>query len=268
MERCQPFATGDIDPFLALAQGEGWLCDRWEFDFLLRSFPQGCYAYREGDDTLGYVTSVSYGRSGWIGNLMVRPELRKRGIGRELMQRAVSALLAAGVKTVWLTASEQGAGLYRKLGFAPIDSIQRWSGKGTINLDSRAANLEIESLRAMDRVGWGDWREALLNATCGRGRLYASSGGFLCCQQWHFGVQIGPWGSLIGNQAGQLLDQALTAGDETVFLDVPAGNFAAGTLLAKRGFTVTGSNLLMYLGDDPPYRPGNIYALASMGSIG
>ena len=184
------------------------------------------------------------------------------------MESAVSALLTAGVKTVWLTASEKGAGLYRRLGFTQIDTINRWSGQGSLNRSLKPAPLEIESVRAVDRVGWGDWREALLKATCGRGRLYTSSGGFLCCQQWEFGTQIGPWGCLIGKQAGQLLDQALAAGDERLFLDVPAGNFAAGTLLAMRGFAVTGSNLLMYLGDDPPYRPGNIYALASMGSMG
>ena len=80
MDPCRPFTVNDIAPFLALAEGEGWLCDRSEFEFLLRSFPQGCFTYREGEDTLGYVTSVSYGRSGWIGNLMVCPEVRQHGM--------------------------------------------------------------------------------------------------------------------------------------------------------------------------------------------
>lgn len=268
MTGCTPFSEAEIAPFLALAKGEGWICERWELEFLLAGFPQGCFVRREEETALGYVTAIRHGRSGWVGNLLVHPDARRRGIGRELMERAVSALLAGGVETVWLTASEQGAGLYRKLGFVPIDSINRWSRKGALNRTHRCETLEIESVRSVDRVGWGDRRERLLQATCGRGRLHTSSGGFIGCQESSFGTQIGPWGCLIAAQAAELLDRVLTEGDEDVFLDVPAGNFTAAALLGERGFTVKGSSLLMYLGDDPLYQPGSIYALASMGSMG
>jgi len=268
MAGCEPFLEADIAPFLALTEEEGWVCDRWEFEFLLDSFSQGCFVRREGGNALGYITSIKYGRSGWIGNLLVQPGARRRGIGRELMERAVSALLKSGVETVWLTASEEGAGLYQKLGFLPIDSIYRWSGKAALNQALKPAPLDIESIRAVDRVGWGDRRETLLQVTCGRGRLHTSSGGFLCCQEWRSGTQLGPWSCLIGAQAGLLLDQVLTDGDDDVFLDVPAGNFAAAALLIERGFSVKGSSALMYLGDHPLYQPGTIYALASMGSMG
>ena len=268
MEACQPFIEADIAPFLELAGREGWISGRWEFEFLLRSFPQGCFVWREEGSALGYLTSVRYGKSGWIGNLLVHPDARRHGIGRGLMERAVSALLKNGVETVWLTASEDGAGLYQKLGFVPIDSINRWSGKAELDRNSKSEPLDLDSVRAIDRVGWGDRRETLLQETCGRGLLRASSGGFICCQQWSVGTQIGPWSCLIGTQAAQLFDQVLTKGDDEVFLDVPAGNFAAAALLSQRGFTVKGSTLLMYLGDHPLYQPGTIYALASMGSMG
>jgi len=263
-----PFLERDIEPFLALAEKEGWICGRGEFEFLLRRLPQGCFIWREDDYALGYLTSVKHGRSGWIGNLLVRPEARRHGVGRGLMERAVSVLLKSGVETVWLTASEEGAGLYQKLGFVPIDSIRRWTGKAALNPELKSAPLDIESIRAIDRVGWGDRREDLLRETCGRGRLQVSSGGFICCQQWESALQIGPWGCLIGTQAGQLLDQVLIKGEEEVFLDVPAGNFSAAELLSQRGFNVKASSTLMYFGDRPLYQPGNIYALASMGSMG
>jgi len=263
-----PFLEQDIDPFLALAGREGWLCGRREFEFLLRRLPQGCFVWREGDHALGYLTSIKHGRSGWIGNLLVCPEARRHGVGRGLMERAVSVLLKSGVETIWLTASEAGAGLYQKLGFVPIDSVRRWTGKGALNPALKPAHLDIESVRAIDRVGWGDPREALLQETCSQGRLQVSSGGFISCQQWSGGIQIGPWGCLIATQAAGLLDQVLTTGDEDIFLDVPAGNFGATELLSERGFTIKGSSTLMYLGDRPLYQPGNIYALASMGSMG
>jgi ribosomal protein S18 acetylase RimI-like enzyme len=268
MAGCHPFLGADIDSFLALAGQEGWICARWELDFLLRGFPQGCFVWRKEGGARGYLTSIRYGRSGWIGNLLVHPEARRHGIGRGLMERAVSALLKSGVETVWLTASEEGAGLYRKLGFAPIDSINRWVGKGALRREPNRDPLDIESIRAIDRVGWGDRRETLLLETCGRGQVHTTSGGFICGQEWGIGTQIGPWGCLIGAQAGQLLDRVLAEGEDHVFLDVPAGNFAATELMRQRGYTIKGSTLLMYLGDQPLYQPGTIYALASMGSMG
>lgn len=265
---CEPFTAADIPPLLLLAKGEGWLSDRWEFDFLLQCFPQGCFVCREDGHPLGYVTSISYGRSGWIGNLMVYPEARRRGVGKKLMLAAISALQRNGAATVWLTASDQGAELYLKLGFTAIDMVNRWTGRAALKSPVRSAPFEMESVRAIDRVGWGDWREALLRVTCGRGLLHTSSSGFLCCQEGMIGTQIGPWGALTGTQARQLLDQALATGNENTFLDVPSGNLVAPSLLSKLGFAIQGSNILMYLGDDPLYHPGNIYALASMGSMG
>lgn len=263
-----PFVEADIVPFLALAKEEGWICGRWEFEFLLRSFPQGCFVHREQGRSLGYITSVRYGKSGWVGNLLVHPEARKRGVGRGLMELTVSELLKDGVETVWLTASAEGAGLYRKLGFVQIDSINRWTGEGGASEPLKTVPLEMESVREVDRAGWGERRDALLHATCGRGRLYSSSGGFLNCQAWEDGTQIGPWGCLIGAQAGQLLDQALSGAGNRVFLDVPAWNHAAAALLLKKGFEVKGSSTLMYLGAEPLYQPKNVFALASMGSMG
>ena len=268
MAGCQPLLEGDIGSFLALAAEEGWISGRREIEFLLRHFPQGCFTWREDGQITGFITSIRYGRSGWIGNLLVHPDSRRRGIGRWLMERVVSVLLKNSVETIWLTASEDGAGLYRKLGFSPIDSINRWSGKAALDLEQKAASLDIESVRAIDRVGWGDRRETLLLETCGSGHLRTSSGGFICCRQSSGGTQIGPWGCLIGTQAGDLFDQVLTLGTDDVFLDVPAGNFAAASLLSQRGFSIKGSTLLMYLGDLPLYQPGSIYALASMGSMG
>lgn len=263
-----PFEETDIAPFLVLARREGWICESWELSFLLRVFPRGCFVWRDLGGSRGYITSIRYGKSGWIGNLLVQENARRRGIGRQLMEAAIASLLRNGVETVWLTASEEGAGLYRKLGFFPSDTVCRWTGKGTRRHRMQQNSLDMELVSAVDRAGWGDRRDALLGATLGRSRFYSSSGGFVCCQQWDDGVQIGPWGCLIPNQAAQLLDGALAGAGRQVFLDVPMGNHLATALLKERGFMVKGSNLLMYLGAEPMYRPHNVFALASMGSMG
>lgn len=261
------FSEADIDPFLALAEGEGWLCDRWEFTFLLQQFPQGCLVLRGGRGAIAYITSIGYGKSGWIGNLIVQPAARRHGIGWMMIEAAATALLQSGVETIWLTASEQGAGLYRRFGFQEIDRINRWSGRAGFNLRHRPV-IDEESLWAVDQAGWGERREALLKAVLKRGPLYSVPGGFLCCQKWERAIQLGPWSCQSRVEARQLLDDALTDGYEKVFLDVPAANLTAGSLLVQRGLKLAGSTLLMYYGRPPAYRPTSIFALATMGSSG
>lgn len=262
------FLENDIQHFLALAEDEGWICEKWELDFLLRTFPQGCLVWRENGRSLGFITSIRYGRSGWIGNLLVDPDHRRRGIGRDLMEITVATLLANWVETVWLTASEQGAGLYTRLGFAAVDRIYRWTGRGRGGFREEAMAPDIEVVKHIDQSGWGDRRQALINETCRRGEVLGGSGGFICTQKWEHGTQIGPWGCFEASEARRLFDQALRGGDGGIFLDVPEANDTATALVTERGFSVKGSSVLMYLGAKPLYRPKNIYALASMGSMG
>lgn len=265
----EPFVESDIPSFIALAKEERWICGAWEFQFLLRSFPQGCLAWREEGKTLGYITSLRHKNSGWIGNLLVTSEARRRGIGAKLMEGALDALLSAHVATVWLTASAKGVGLYRKLGFLPIDSINRWKGTGRNGTDAgRFVHRDLQTMREVDRAGWGDRRDALLDVTFVRGWTCCGEHSFLCCQPWEEGTQIGPWGALLDTQAEQLLDRALDGLLGPVFLDVPAGNLCAAAFLTKRKFSIAGNNTLMYLGAQPGYDNKKIFALASMGSMG
>lgn len=264
-----PFRNDDIAPFIAMGSAEGWICGEWELKFLLQTFPQGCLVKRDGNEAVGYVTSMRHAESGWIGNLLVAPQHRRRGIGMELMRGAIDALLCAGVRTVWLTASAKGVDLYRKLGFVTIDSINRWVGEGSmIGTRFSATPIDRNVIGKVDACGWGDRREALLQVTSRRGRVFCGESSFLCTQHWEGGMQVGPWGALSNEQAAALFELALCSTAEPVFLDVPAGNVAAASLLARKGFSIRGNNLLMYLGAAPAYHPQNIYALASMGSMG
>ncbi len=264
-----PFRQEEIQPFLDLSDREGWICDPWELVFLLPAFPAGCLVQREGDRPAAFITAVKYGRSGWVGNLIVDPLLRGRGLGSALMKRALAALDGAGTETVWLTASAAGRPIYEKLGFQAVDTVYRWRGKGLSGSMAAHSSVNLATVKAIDRAGWGDFRDAIFAALDGRGDLFTASDGFLCRHRYADGIQLGPWGCLTTETASRLLEQALrSAGDGEVFLDVPDGNRYATKLLSLSGFRVTGSTLLMYRGSRPAYRPELIYGLASMGSFG
>jgi len=263
------FRHNDIASFLELAAGEGWICDPWELTFLLKAFPHGCFVAREGNDAAAFITAIKYDRSGWIGNLIVRADLRGDGIGTSLMKLALGALLQAGTETIWLTASTEGKPIYERLGFTKLDWIRRWVGEG-VGEAAYVTRVCPEEIHALDLAGWGDRRDQLIDTLLANSRVVANRQGFIVLQQSGEAVQLGPWGYIGTEGSAELLDGALARIGRAVrtFLDVPVSNVAAASLLLARGFLVKGSSELMYLGERPAYCPEKIYALASMGSMG
>lgn len=263
------FGYGHIPDFLALAAAEGWISSPWEMKFLLDTFPSGCLVYMSGGAPVAFVTSIKHAGSGWIGNLIVRPEFRGNGIGSALMRKASDALLQAGCRTVWLTASSAGRPIYERLDFVPIDTIARWAGKGSSGNISTGRSCNPDNILALDAVAWGDRRKALITALLGKAAVFDGSSGFIARQELDDCFQIGPWVSETAGAAAGLLDEALAGGDEEVMLlDVPEKNTEARSLLESRGFGRTGATDLMYRGEAPAYNPGILYSLASMGSMG
>lgn len=266
----RPFTSDDVPAFLALAAAEGWISDPWEFAFLLGSFPHGCLAMEEEGRPVAFVTAIRYGTSGWIGNLLVEKERRGRGYGTLLMRRSVDELLAAGIRTVWLTASLAGRPIYERMGFREIDQIARWSGRGTGQGSVGVDTISLSDMVDLDRAGWGDERQAILSAVVSRGSLLCGADGFLVVQRCGDAFQFGPWSCGGRREASALAGRALGVVGEgmPVFLDVPVRNIDAAALLNAIGFSITGRTSLMFVGWEPEYDPTRIFALASMGGMG
>lgn len=271
----EPFHIGDVAVFLTMAAEENWVAEPWEFDFLLFEFPQGCFAARsESGETVGFVTSLRHDRSGWIGNLIVAAEHRGKGIGEKLFTAALGALQASGVVTFWLTASKSGTPLYEKYGFTGIDEIIRWVGEGRQRHspgDHQDNGSELDSSKTeVDYLAWGDRRNVLLAATTGRGRLLHDVSGFISLQSCGDSVQFGPFSAVDSDAADRLFETASrnVALGTKVFIDAPVSNRAALRMFNRKGMKIAGSNLLMYAGKKPAYRPELIYGLATMGSCG
>ena len=220
----------------------------------------------------GFVTAIKYDRSGWIGNLIVAKQCRCAGIGGMLFSNALSALQSAGARTIWLTASEAGIPLYRKLGFNRIDTIVRWVGSGqrrhSAPLAAEGGGSLSDCSRGIDIQAWDDRRTALLEMTTRQGRLFQQDTGFIVRQEYDDGVQFGPFSASNSADAERLFDGAAGGGADSIRVDVPASNRAATRLFSRRNMRIAGSTALMYRGKKPAYRPELIYGLATMGSCG
>jgi ribosomal protein S18 acetylase RimI-like enzyme len=266
----EPFRTEDVPRFLELAVAENWVAEPWEFNFLLSAFPAGCLSARdETGGAVGFVTSFRHDLSGWIGNLIVDHRHRGLGIGEALFLGALGGLRNAGAETFWLTASKMGRALYERHGFRSADTIIRWTAReGGQSDPSPAAKGEWDAV--LDQLGWGDRRDGLLAATSRRGTVLAGDGAFAVIQPCGRAVQLGPFSALSPDRAAGLLDEALNRlpAGTTVYIDTPARNREAVILFQDRGFRNHGTNLLMYAGVEPDYRPEYVYGLATMGSCG
>jgi GNAT superfamily N-acetyltransferase len=273
--RVETFGRGDVPVFLKLAASEGWVAEEWEFEFLLTVFPQGCFCLRDDSgEPIAFVTSITHGHSGWIGNLIVAEQDRGRGIGQLLFRNALSMLQDAGAETIWLTASKSGRALYERHGFNRVDTVVRWTASGRKRHASHATHIGIADSSAtacaIDCLAWGDRRDGLLGVVTGRGRLLQEESGFLVVQPCDGAVQFGPFAAMDSSTADRIFNEAIGSVPigTRVYVDAPASNRAAVRLFNRKSMRVNGSTELMYAGVKPDYRPEMLYGLATMGSCG
>jgi len=271
----EPFCRADIPSFLRLAGEEQWIAEPWEFDFLLTSFPEGCFCVRDQEGNgIAFVTSLLHERSGWIGNLIVAEQFRGHGIGEALFRNSLDALITTGAETFWLTASKQGKSLYEKHGFSRIDTIVRWSGnvrkRNGADATKEGAEKVPASVNCVDYLAWGDRRDALLAVIADRGRILFQESGFMVVQPYGDARQFGPFSALDIGTAEHLFETALglVPYGTKMYLDAPVSNRAALRLFNHRRMRITGTTELMYAGKRPDYRPEMLYGLATMGSCG
>jgi GNAT superfamily N-acetyltransferase len=64
------------------------------------------------------------GREAYILNVYTDPGARRRGLARRLMERLVEEARAAGVRRIWLRASDEGRPLYESMGFGTRNYLE------------------------------------------------------------------------------------------------------------------------------------------------
>lgn len=112
----RPMAPEDIPAGLELCRAAGWNQVRTDWELYLAQNPAGCSVLVREGRVAGTVITVDYqGRFGWVGMVLVRPELRGGGLGTRLLHIAFRHLRAC--ETVKLDATPAGRRIYLPLGF-------------------------------------------------------------------------------------------------------------------------------------------------------
>lgn len=129
------------------------------------------YVVERDGDVIGTAMAWLYGdNAATLGMVIVSPKAQGMGLGRRLMEAVLNDL---GDRTVLLNATDEGAPLYRKLGFEPIGPVFQHQGAAfavpmaELIPDERVRPLGVKdmpTLHGLARRATGMDRDALLDA--------------------------------------------------------------------------------------------------------
>jgi ribosomal protein S18 acetylase RimI-like enzyme len=161
----------EVDDFLfavQLANTMNWNMAIKDFEFMAKLEPKGCFVLFHGSERVGIATSVSFGKVGWFGNLIVKEDYRKKGAGTFLVKHAIKYLKSTGVETTGLYAYPHLIGFYRNFGFRPDVDFLVFQGKAVSSVTEGTSQLreakkqDIPALIDFDCQCFGAHRKKLL----------------------------------------------------------------------------------------------------------
>src|SRR6476660_665890 len=106
----------DIDLLKAL-QPETWTDIRPYFYYYSASNFCRPLKICENAKVIAVGTNIQHQDSAWLAHIIVHPEYRNRGLGREMASALIDNLDTKRFSTIYLDATDMGYPVYRKLGF-------------------------------------------------------------------------------------------------------------------------------------------------------
>jgi len=269
----------DIDAAIALTDLEAWGYTREDFRRLLALSPDGCFAAERGGRVVGVLTTTTYDGLAFLGAVIVAPELRGKGVGKEMMEAALAHLRAAGVRTVRLNAYLNAIPFYERLGFHGAYEVIRWHGHATGGERVRGIRPiraeDLTGLARMDAKYFGANRHVLIARLAEEFSgtfLVAEHGsrlrGFIVGNPSGESCEIGPW--VVEPGSGRVavdLYRALVdaAGASEVALSGPSRNGALLEFVRESGFKEVFRALRMWWGaNEFAGDPAGIWAVGGL----
>jgi ribosomal protein S18 acetylase RimI-like enzyme len=149
----------DLDFAAQCTAREGWTSEtRAEFEGFYAHDPAGCFLAEAEGQRIGIGVATSYGTTGFVGELIVVPERRGRGVGRRLLERAIEYLHGRGTQSIFLDGVTAAVPLYERLGFRQICRSLRFAGtiEGRAQACVRAmCDNDLETVSRIDRQAFG-----------------------------------------------------------------------------------------------------------------
>lgn len=219
----------DLEFAAALTAAEGWYYTPRELEVMLSLDPEGSFVYEE-EEPLGFVTTVTYGRTGVLGHLVVSKKGRGRKIGESLLASAIRYMMDRGTESQLLYATREAVRLYERHSFHPglemycahlhLEDHSKYSPSPDCLPLTRG---DLGEVARIDTELFGDDRSKLIDAIFDEGPKHSFKmqrngriAGYALARHDHEGYDLGPWVCLTGNpeDAKALFDAVLSTLDD------------------------------------------------------
>jgi GNAT superfamily N-acetyltransferase len=239
------------------AEEEGWNPGVDDAQRFLAADPDSFLATERDGEIVGTVSCALYGDAyAFVGFYIVRPDLRGRGIGSALFDRALER---AEGRVVGLDGVLAQQASYERSGFLLAHHNVRWRTAGGGNRPSGLVELcsvPFDQVLAFDAAVFGARRERFLRAWIARPPGHALGcltdgglAGYGVVRPCRVGLKVGPLFADDPDVAERLLTGLLaTVGEGAeVFVDMPAANPRSASLRATREMEQSFETVRMYL---------------------
>jgi GNAT superfamily N-acetyltransferase len=249
--------AGDVAAALELSAGAGWNQTGEDWGRILALEPRGCFGIDADGILAASTTLLTFGEElAWVGMVLTRREYQRRGYARQLVCAALDEARARRVRCVKLDATDQGRPLYRSLGFADEQPIERWRGEWRAGSAVQRCHGGIPW--ALDLEAFGADRSRFIRAL---GEPFAArEDGYVMSRPGARARYLGPCVAASAGAARELVAAALSTG--VWFWDLLPGNSEAKALAQSLGFEPVRRLMRMRLGEPVPARDNLVFAIA------
>ncbi|MDI9644947.1 MAG: GNAT family N-acetyltransferase [Candidatus Verstraetearchaeota archaeon] len=246
---------GDFGNLVSMTSVEGWGYREEDFGWFEKVGGRTLLAV-EGREIIGMVTLFDYGDTGWISNLLVKCEERRRGVGTALLDECMRRF--SEKRTIALFAYEHTVGFYEDHGFKR-ESDAHIASLGAAQTEKWQAGRAMEVTEEMvefDRECFGFTRPALLKGLSEIGEVLVpvKGRGFAI-------VRPDP----IEPRAGPVVASDRKGGTELLCSALSAAGPSAKALVTGEGFEALkyeGKISRLYQGDPPKIDRNRAFAFA------
>jgi GNAT superfamily N-acetyltransferase len=272
----------DLPRVAELRETAGWVAQEWALRAVLDPSHARCVVAVDGENhVVGVGSGVAYRPLGMVGNMIVDPAHRRRGIGGAILDAVLEFLDARGSTRLELSATDDGRPLYARAGFTPaepgisallprISAVEDGDGADL----SDAAPDALGELAAYDTPRFGGDRSPLLAtmlADLERPLVVARQAGAIVGWAWlrPENERVGPLVADTPDIAVALVAAAMRRlpGTNPLRLNMPASNRAGAARLRVLGAALLPWDQRMARGPQVPRREDAMYANA-VGALG
>ncbi len=209
----------DVSSAMELSIAANWNQTPEDWHRIMYLSAEGCRCIEDAGKIVATATLLPYGtRLAWIGMVLTRPEYRRRGLARLLLEDIIAIAERRGIHTLKLDATEEGRPLYEHLGFVVEKIVERWGRDGkelsssmtdmdrsTVTKDEHSGSNISDGLFDLDAEAFGVSRKGLLELLSHSGSRNVTSHSYIFSRPGRTARYLGPCIANSDTEARQLI---------------------------------------------------------------